>query len=173
VGANTGLEAISWISDAYLVSQSFFDESAGAAYTPAAYPDHGDGLFFVGVEATGMIYAYALNHADDSFTRVATISSGFIGVMGLEFDRELNYLWAICDNGCGGRSAVLEIDASGRFAITRVFERPLSMPNLNNEGFAIAPQQECVAGQKPVFWSDDSETDGHAIRRATLPCAPF
>ena len=38
------------------------------------------------------------------------------------------------------------------------------MPNLNNEGFAIAPQSECVDGHKPVFWSDDNNTDGHALR---------
>ena len=42
------------------------------------------------------------------------------------------------------------------------------MPNLNNEGFAITPRPECVGGLKPVFWSDDNNTDdarpahGHA-----------
>ena len=44
------------------------------------------------------------------------------------------------------------------------------MPNLNNEGFAIAPQSECVGGRKPVFWSDDSNTDGHALRGGTITC---
>ena len=44
------------------------------------------------------------------------------------------------------------------------------MPNLNNEGFAIAPQDECVDGRKPVFWTDDSNTDAHAIRGGTINC---
>ena len=38
---------------------------------------------------------------------------------------------------------------------------------MNNEGFAIAPESECVDGSKYVFWADDGETDGHSIRRAT------
>jgi hypothetical protein len=44
------------------------------------------------------------------------------------------------------------------------------MPNYNNEGFAIAPQAACVAGHKPVLWSDDNNDDGHALRAGTLPC---
>jgi hypothetical protein len=129
-------------------------------------------LFLVGVEANGIIYAYALDHTDDSFTRVATISSGFSGVMGLEFDRELNYLWATCDDTCDGRSAVLQI-SDGSFVVTRVFERPAAMPNVNNEGFAIAPQAECASGMRPAFWSDDAATGGYALRRGGLSCAPF
>ena len=173
VGANLGLEAITWIPDAFLTSQGFFDESNGHRYLPAEYPNHGDGLFFVGVEANGVIYAYALDQADDSFTRIATISSGFSGVMGLEFDRELGYLWAVCDDGCDGRSAVFQITPQGAFVVTRVFERPAAMPSLNNEGFAMASQAECVGGVKAAFWSDDSETGGHAIRRGSLTCTPF
>jgi hypothetical protein len=26
-------------------------------------------------------------------------------------------------------------------------------------------------GQKPVYWANDGETDGHSIRSGTLPCA--
>ena len=51
-----------------------------------------------------------------------------------------------------------------------VFSRPSGMANLNNEGFAMAPQAECVGGVKPVFWSDDTGDDGHAIRSGTLTC---
>ena len=53
VAANLGLEAISWMPDAFLTSHGFLDEHTGAAYDPASYPNHGDGLFFVGVEANG------------------------------------------------------------------------------------------------------------------------
>ncbi|MBO3745232.1 lamin tail domain-containing protein [Streptosporangiaceae bacterium NEAU-GS5] len=74
------------------------------------------------------------------------------------------------DDTCGGRTETLDIDATGRFAVTDRFERPGSMPNLNNEGFTITPQSECVSGHKPVFWSDDSGTDGHVLRGGTLNC---
>ena len=46
------------------------------------------------------------------------------------------------------------------------------MANLNNEGFAIAPQAECVNGLKPTFYADDSNTGGHALRTGTIACKP-
>lgn len=176
VGANLGVEAITWIPDSMLVANQFFDESKGRAYAPADYADHGTGLFFVGVEANGNIYAYALNHVTNGFTRIATITTGFPGVMGMEYDRETGYLWAICDDGCGNTTGILEIDVAaasptrGRFLAPRRYARPPSMPNINNEGFALAPNAECVAGRKPVFWADDSETGGRSIRQASVPC---
>ena len=47
------------------------------------------------------------------------------------------------------------------------------MPNLNNEGFAIAPQAECVNGLKPVFYTDDDNTGGHALRTGAINCTPL
>jgi hypothetical protein len=47
------------------------------------------------------------------------------------------------------------------------------MPNINNEGFAITPQSECVANRRSVFWSDDSSTGGFALRTGTIPCTTF
>ncbi|MEP7001145.1 MAG: lamin tail domain-containing protein [bacterium] len=177
-GANLGVEGITWIPDAFLVTKGFYDEAANRPYNPADYPNHGSGLFFVGVEANGVIYAYALNHTTNAFTRVATFATGFpAGVMALQYDRDLNYLFAVCDDGCGGLLATFEINTTagsatlGRFRLTRQFNRPPSMPNINNEGFAIAPISECVAGKRFAYWSDDSETGGHAIRRASFPCA--
>jgi hypothetical protein len=169
-GANTGIEAVSWVPDTFLVANAFVDQTTGAAYDPAGYPNHGDGLFFVAVEATGGIYAYELDHSDGTFTRLATIASGFPGVMALEFDAELGNLWAVCDDTCQGRSSMLRIDATGAFGVTASFNRPADMPNLNNEGFAIAPLAECTSGVRPVFYSDDSDTAGNSLRRATLTC---
>jgi hypothetical protein len=171
-GANLGAEAITWIDDSYLVSQHFFDETKGHTYNPAEYPNHGTGLFFVGLEGNGTIYVYALDQTGSGFSKIATIASGFPSVMDLQFDRDLKDLWAECDNTCNGRTTVLRIDpSSGKFGIALAFERPTGMPNINNEGFAIAPATYCVDGQKPVYWADDSETDGHSIRSGTLPCA--
>ncbi len=178
-GANLGLEAITRVPDAYLVARGFFDESKGRAYTPADYPNHEGALYFVGVEASGNVHAYALDHVSGGFTRVATFNSGFTNVMELAFDTELNQLWSICDNTCNGRSSVLRIDQQtgsatvGRFVVTNRFERPTGMPDLNNEGFTFAPLAECVNGRRMALWADDGETGGVALRRGTLSCSAF
>ncbi|MDT7729237.1 MAG: hypothetical protein QOI21_5813 [Actinomycetota bacterium] len=170
VAANSGLEALSWVPDTYLTTHGFLDEHTGAAYNPAAYPGHGRGLFFAGLEANGSVYAYALNQTGGGYTRIATILSGFPAVMDLEFEPETGHLWAVCDNTCNGSTATLDINAQGRFTATAVHDRPTGMPDYNNEGFAIAPQSACVAGHKPVVWSDDDNDGGHALRAGTLPC---
>lgn len=181
VGANLGLEGITRIPDTYLVANGFLDESKGRAYLPSDYPNHGAELFFVGVEGNGMVYAYALDHQSGDFTRVAAMSGGNASVMELQFDTELNQLWSICDNTCSGRSAVLQIDTQssaasrtrGRFVVTRRFERPTGMPDLNNEGFAFAPLAECTGGRRPVFWADDGATGTVALRRGSITCSAF
>ena len=179
MGANLGLEAIAWIPDAYLVSKGFIDESKNQPYDPASYANHEGGLFFVGIEGNGTIYAYALDHVGGGYTRVATIASGNPGIMDLNFDREVGYLWAACDDSCQGRTNVLDIDTRvgsptrGKFYIRRGFERPSTMPNINNEGFATTPESTCVAGFKSVFYSDDGNTNLHAIRRDSIPCGAF
>jgi hypothetical protein len=211
VGANAGLEGIAWISDADLEAKGFVDESTGAAYDPAAYPGHGSGLFFVALEGNGSVYAYALDQTSGDFHRVATVVSGFPGVMELEYDTTADVLWAVCDDTCDGRMAALDVvpagavptgaaasavvapaagvapaaviapaaavapaavvaAAPGRFGVLAVVERPAGMPNLNNEGFAIAPNSRCVDGLRPVVWADDSATDGHALRSGTMDC---
>lgn len=174
VPPNSGLEAITWVPDAALVATGFRDASTGGAYDPAAHPGHGSGLFLVGLEADGSVRAYALDAATGSRTLVATFTSGFpTGVMDLEWEPETSLLWAECDDTCGGRTATLDVGADGTFGVTATHERPAGMPDLNNEGFAIAPQSSCVDGRKPVFFSDDANTDGHALRAATLRCTPL
>ncbi|HWU59617.1 MAG TPA: lamin tail domain-containing protein [Microbacteriaceae bacterium] len=173
--ANKGAEAVTWIPDSFLSEHGFVDENTGAPYVPGDYPGHGDGLFFVGIEADGSIHAYAFE-AGGQYQRISSTPSGFPGVMDLQFDQERQSLWAVCDDTCDGRSATLTIATSGslagHFAVQSVFERPAGMPNINNEGFTTAPQAECVNGLKPVFWSDDGETDGHALRAGTIQCTP-
>ena len=167
---NQGIEGITWIPDSYLVATGLIDESRGRNYDPTDYPEHGSGLFFVGVETNGMIAGYALQRGG-AFARIATITSGLPGVMDLHFDRETHDLWAICDARCNGHAAVVRIDpAAHRFEPVRRFDRPGSLPNVENEGFAIAPLSECAGGLRPVFWADDSATEGHAIRRGMLRC---
>jgi hypothetical protein len=179
-GANWGLEAISSIPDGFLVAHSFYDEALCQLYNPALYPNHKGGLFFVGVEHTGIIYAYALDHLSGGFSRVASIASGSSGVMGLEFDGDVGYLWSYCDDTCGNQASVFTIDADpasptfGRFRLRRQFAAPSGLPStMNNEGIAIALSAECAGGLKSFFWADDSETDSRALREGSLTCGAF
>jgi hypothetical protein len=174
VGANLGFEAITWVPDTYLVANNFYDAAALKTYNPADYPDHGTGLFFVGVEGTGQVHGYALNQVSGTFTRIVSFSSSFPGVMELQFDRDLSELWAVCDNTCNGQHALHRISpTTGAFALVAKFERPTGLPNYNNEGFSIAAATQCAAGRKPTYWADDSETLGVAIRAGSISCAAY
>jgi hypothetical protein len=140
VGANLGIEAVTWLPDSFLVAMGFLDETANKTYAPADYPNHGMGLFFVGVEGNGIIYVYALDHVTNGVRRIASFASGNPGVMALEFDRETGYLWSTCDDSCGNKAGILEIETTagaanrGRFRAPREFAKPSTMPNINNEG---------------------------------------
>lgn len=179
VGSNLGLEAITWIPDSFLVAKSFFDEGAGHAYVPSEYPSHGTGLFFVGLEESGTVYAYALDHASGGFARVATIATGIAASKALYFDRDVGYLWSQCGSACGNQIDVLAIDGAaasptfGRFQLARRFAPPSTMPSLANEGIAITRESQCVNGFKAFFWADDGETNGHALRADSIPCGAF
>ncbi|MFG2296154.1 lamin tail domain-containing protein [Streptomyces sp. NPDC048603] len=168
VGSNLGFEGITWVPDTYLTGAGFKDSSTSAAYDPARYGAHGDGVFFVGVEG-GTVHGYVLQDSG-AFTRVATVSSGMAGVMELQWEPQASRLWAVCDDTCGGQHRTLQVNASGAFATTAVHNRPSGMPNYNNEGFALAGSDECVSGSKPVYWADDANDGGHALRRGTITC---
>ncbi|QUQ68674.1 lamin tail domain-containing protein [Kutzneria sp. CA-103260] len=167
VGANLGFEGITWIPDSALTG--LVDSATGSAYDPSRYGSHTGGVFFVGVEGTGMIYGYVLQDSG-AFTRIASISSGMASVMELQWEPQTSRLWVVCDDTCDGQHRTMQINASGAFATTAVYNRPSGMPNYNNEGFAIAGADECSAGSKPVYWSDDSDDGGHALRRGTITC---
>jgi len=175
VDPNSGLEGIAFVSDLELSAQAF-REGDGQPYNPARFADHGGGVFLVGVEGTGNIHVYALNHADDSFLRLATFSSGLPAVMDLAYDPDTNYLWAYGDNTVGNLAVLFEIEPNmaslsyGKFVQRSVFKRPSGMPNINNEGITFAPESECAAGVRAFFWSDDSPANGHALRRGGIPC---
>ena len=174
LGPNLGLEGIAWVPDSYLTGKGF-KTTGGAAYNPADYPNHGSGLFFVGVEQNGMVHAYALDLTSNGFTRVASFASGFPAVMELHFEKETQKLWVVCDDTCQGRSARFDVETAagatqGTFVPVKYYERPSGMANLNNEGFTTTPRSECVGGVKPVFWADDGNTGGNALRSGTLSC---
>lgn len=167
VGANLGVEAVQWVPDSALEG-TLFDRNTGAAYDPSDYQGRGDGLFFVAVEDNGGVYAFALG-ADGSATLVSEISPGLTGVMSLDYDSALGVLWAVCDNGCGGRSAQITLNGTENPDIAH-FARPAGMPDINNEGFATAPASLAVDGQRPVWWFADGYAS-EALRVGSLPVA--
>ncbi|MEU9154727.1 lamin tail domain-containing protein [Streptomyces sp. NPDC048417] len=169
VGSNLGLEAITWVPDASLTAAGFKDASTGAAYNPANYGSHSGGVFFVGVEGTGMIYGYVLKDGG-TFTRIASLSSGMAGVMELQWEPQAARLWAVCDDTCDGQHRTLKINTAGVLATTAIYNRPSGMDNLNNEGSAVSGSDACSSGTKPVYWSDDSNDSGHALRRGAITC---
>jgi hypothetical protein len=171
--ANLGFEGVAFVPDAYLVQNGFIDQSTGAAYNPGTYADHGSGLYFAALENDGKLYAYALN-ADGSSHRVAVVDTGMGHVMDVQYDRDLQQVWALCDNTCSVSSTLLKVGATGAMVPDAVYARPADLPNVNVEGFAIAPDSTCVDGAKEVVWSDDGISapghEGHALYRGTFPC---
>ncbi len=177
--SNSGLEGIAWVPDTFLVERRFFDESKQAPYDPLAYPNHGTGIFFVSMDVTGMIYAYALDHVSGTFTRLASLVSPQAQSTDVIFDRDLGVLWSLCDNKCEGKATVFEIDpeptspTAGRFVLRATIAAPKGVQGLNVEGFAMAPDSTCSANRKLCYWTDDRESGGYAIRKASLPCGRF
>lgn len=172
VPANIGLEAITWVPDSHLVAGKLEDELTGAMYDPSRYPHHGTGLFVVGMEASGDLFVLALNHEDSKASLVATVQSGFPAVMSLEFDRAQQRLWAVCDDTCGNELALLEINKQGHWTPVVRYSPPAALPRSNYEGFALGTASQCLDGQRPVLWSDDSAKDHHALRLGYIKACP-
>lgn len=172
---NRGFEGIAYVSDEYLLSKRFVDENTGRRYDPASYGEHWGGVFFLGLEETGMIHGYVL--ADDgAYQRIATIDSGLPMVAELDFDPERGLLWAVCDDACAGETTTLGVKArrwfgGGHFAVTQRYHRPAGLPDTNNEGFAVASEAECVDGVKPVYWADDAALDEIVLRVGAIRCS--
>lgn len=167
LGANSGLEGVTWIPDSWLTAHGFVDEHTGAAYAPSTYAGHGGGLFFVGVEGTASVYAYALMD-DGSSQRVATIGTPFSIVADVQFDATLDALWVVCDEACDGRTALFTVQ-DGSFAAESLYDAPANAnTGFANEGFAIS--DVCTDGSRTTFYADDAATDGHSIRTGTYPC---
>jgi hypothetical protein len=95
-------------------------------------------------------------------------------VMDVQYDPALQRIWALCDNTCAVSSTLLEVSSTGTIVPDVVYARPAGLPNVNIEGFAIAPASTCVSGVRQVVWSDDGISatghEGHALSSGTFPC---
>ena len=179
---NLGLEAITWIPDAFLVGAGFVDESTGQLYDPSRYANHGTGIFFVGLEPNGSIYGYALDNVAGAYHRVAaTFPGGQASIMNLSFDRDVGYLWGYwritpCREprlGVRDRRGRDVADPRTLPCCAACSTTPSTLPNANNEGIGIAPESECANGRKAFYWADDGATGGNSIFRDSIPCGTF
>ena len=187
--SNLGFEGVTYVPDSFLTAHNFHDQNLNKTYNPADYPLHGSGLYFLGLEKNGHVYAYALN-SDGTFQRVADIDTGIDGtsaIADLQFNADDQGIWTDCDNDCGVVDSLLRIDAHGNFVRVVSYNRPAGLPDDNLEGFAIAPASTAVNGEREVVWSDDgiygegnawnaahtgnvaSPDWGHALYSSTLP----
>ena len=171
IGANLGLEGVTFVPDSFLTKNGFRDQTRNKVYDPADYANHGSGLYVVAVEETGHLYAFALDRSGTASSLVADIASGLPKLADVTFDPERQRLWAVADDTVDGQTSLLKLSA-GAFVLGEAYDRPAGMANLNNEGFAIAARSQCVDGSKEVVWSDDGNTDKHSLRTGTLKCTP-
>ncbi|MET0928847.1 MAG: hypothetical protein ABWX74_04985, partial [Aeromicrobium sp.] len=133
------------------------------------YPLHGTGLYVVAVEDTGALHAFALDSTGGTSHRIATIASGFPHLADVTFDPERQRLWVVTDDTHDGKTSLLRIQ-DGAFVVSEAYDRPATMPNLNNEGFAISSRSACVDGYKEVVWATDGDDDTHSLRSGTISC---
>ncbi|NLC98992.1 MAG: hypothetical protein GX678_07940 [Actinomycetales bacterium] len=165
-GTNLGLEGIAYVPDSFLVDSGWTVN--GAAYKANDYDT--PGLFVAAVEATGNLHFFSLP-VGGAPVEVKVERSGFPWSMDVAYDADRKMLWALCDDSCGGVYNTLKV-TNGDFAVSNSYQRPGGMPNLNNEGMAIAPWSTAVDGKVEVVWADDGDTDGHSLRARQLELPP-
>ncbi len=165
LGANAGIEAIEWISDADATSLGIVD-ATGAAYDPASYGPHLGGIVAFAVEATGNLHLAVLEE-DGGMTLLQTTRPGpaVSVVMGLDWRAGGNLLWALCDEACDNRLSQLSI-VDGLLAWQADVLPPAAMPTAyTNEGLVV---QYCdVADVTPTtLWISDTAHEGVSLRVA-------
>ena len=166
------LEGIAWVPDTYLTAHGFKDQATNATYNPATYANHGTGLFFVGVEQTGDVYAYALDLTSNSYTRVAKFASGFPSVMDLTYEPGTQKLWVVCDDTCGGRTAQFQVNGSGAFSsIAPLRAARRSRTTSTTRGSPSPRRASAWAAASRSSTPTTATTAGHVIRVGTLSCA--
>jgi hypothetical protein len=171
---NSGPEGISFVPDAALVAKGL-KQVNGAAYDPTSYGPHFGGVFFVAMEQGADVQGFALSEDTTGVYPVTGSGSGFTSLAEVAWEPQTQQLWGFCDDNCAGRSVRLDVTApgapgAGQLAPVGYQERPAGMPNLNNEGFTFTPASQCVAGAKPVFWTDDSAAGGVVLREGSISC---
>lgn len=176
LGANVGIEAIEWISDADATRLGVLDRSraaggdaggASAPFDPAAYGDHFGGIFAVSVEQTGLLHLVVLQATGGvSVLQTAAPGAAVEVAMGLDWRAGGNALWALCDDLCDSATSELAV-VDGVLTVQRDVAAPTTMPDgYTNEGLAIDWCDVDAAAVPTVAWIADSPHEGVSLRIA-------
>lgn len=165
VGANLGIETIEWVSFDNL-NGLLYDQKNNKALDKNDYPNaYANGIFFVGLEANGHVYALVLEE-DGKAEVISEIETGLGGVMSMDFDLENNVLWANADNDYNNIHNIIQFNGSKIPKIVHV-KAPKDMNiDLNNEGFMIDPEVS-EDGLRPTYWFMDGK-NSKAFRKSAI-----
>ncbi|MFH1379256.1 MAG: fibronectin type III domain-containing protein [bacterium] len=178
IGANnSGLEALTFVPDAWLSSLNFTDQN-GNLYTSSSFGT--GGLFFAGLQGNAHIYVFDLDRTTPgNYIFVGEFTTGESEIAGLEFDRSTGVLFSYHNYGYYGGGSddhlqALSITTSGTgtkaFPVLKSWYGPRIA---NNEGIAIESIDEGVAGQRNFFLTtDDGGTDSLGLYKE-FPCDIF
>lgn len=159
VAANTGIEAVEWVSNGELAGK-LFDRNTNDVFDGANYPDAvAGGVFFVALEDNGHVYAYVLN-ADGSSIQIADLDPILGGAMALDYDTYEHQLWVVADDGFGNMAAKLTFNGKAEPQIVHIAPPSGLDVTMNNEGFAIADASYTVDGLRPVYRFTDGVISG-------------
>lgn len=155
VGANLGIETIEWVSFDNL-NGLLYDQIKNKALDKNDYKDaYADGVFFVGLEANGHIYALVLKE-DETAELIADIDTGIGGVMGMDYDLANNVLWAQSDDGYNNIHTVIQFNGTKNPSIIHLDAPQQMNKGLNNEGFVIDPEVD-EDGNRNTYWFMDGQ----------------
>ena len=157
----SGAEGITFVPDSALSAAGFVDQ-LGNPYTSTGGMG---GLMFVGHQNGGAIFVFDLNRATQGFVFVGEYLTGQNDTSGLEFDRstDLLYIWHDAGIDVLSVSDLSSTPVSGvvrQLNILRAYNGPAAQ---NNEGIAVYPAEECVAGERSFFMTID-DGDDEALR---------
>lgn len=165
VGANLGIETIEWVSFDN-INGLLYDQKNNKALDKNDYPNaYANGIFFVGLEANGHVYALVLEE-DGKAEVISEIETGLGGVMSMDFDLANNVLWANADNDYNNIHNIIQFNGSKIPKIVHV-KVPKDMNiDLNNEGFMIDPEVS-EDGLRPTYWFMDGK-NSKAFRKSAI-----
>lgn len=165
VGANLGIETIEWVSFDNL-NGLLYDQKNNKALDKNDYPNaYANGIFFVGLEANGHVYALVLEE-DGKAEVISEIETGLGGVMSMDFDLENNVLWANADNDYNNIHNIIQFNGSKIPKIVHVTAPKDMNIDLNNEGFMIDPEVS-EDGLRPTYWFMDGK-NSKAFRKSAI-----
>lgn len=165
VGANLGIETIEWVSFDN-INGLLYDQKNNKALDKNDYPNaYANGIFFVGLEANGHVYALVLEE-DGKAEVISEIETGLGGVMSMDFDLANNVLWANADNDYNNIHNIIQFNGSKIPKIVHVTAPKDMNIDLNNEGFMIDPEVS-EDGLRATYWFMDGK-NSKAFRKSAI-----